>query len=398
MADSIIEISGADYCGKTTQATMLTYYQWEKPAHNFGGYGKYSDQFPIGLPPQDDWRWWFQETTPEQLGDALTSAYNTRQRAVEASPYELGIVERGASMVRAQLTANFATRRGVPVADCADEMGAIVDARLARPSAGTERYEFVLEDNAAWLDRIADCARYVRHARALNPDYTAGQNELYANYLLNLSSALGHFAAREQAIGVPVDAAAVDVQNVIRQHESLRELRLPTLLEQDPLIVGIGGLSESGKGTLAQKLADEHGFTRLKLGFFNETVRTDGQRYGDPHQVAMNAVHFIATNRHLKRVSFESFHGPHIAAELKALLGDRWKSIAIDVTDDERVRRTLHENPAADPAEVLAFQRKKDGVKLAQGMADYLELADIRASNDGSIDTMVETVVKGLGI
>ena len=396
MTDTIIEVSGADFCGKTTQATMLTYYQWEKPAHNFGGFGKYSDRFPANLPPQEDWRWWFQETTPEQLGDVLTSAYNARQHAAASSSYAIGVVERGATMVRAQLAANFATRRNVSVADCAEEMGSIVDARLARPAAA--RFEFVLEDDAAWLNRIGNCLRYVRSARQLNPDYTAYQNEFYAKYLMNLSSALGHFAAGEDTINVPVDTSAVNVQNAIRHHDALQGLHLPTLLEQDPLIVGIGGMSECGKGTLAQKLADEHGFTRLKLGYFNEVVRANGERYGDPHMIAMNALRFISTNRHLERASFESLYGPHIAAEFKTLLGDRWKAIAIEVSDDERVRRALREDPSADPAEVLAFQRKKDALKLSQGMAEYREVADIHVSNDGSIDTMVETVVKGLGI
>lgn len=400
MAETIIEVSGADFRGKSTQAELLTYFAWDKPTYNFGGFGKYSDRFPMNLPLQEDWRWWFQETTPEQLGDVLTEAYKARQHAVEMSPYEIGVVERGASMIRAQLTANFATRREIEVAECAEEMSTIIDTRLECPSKEVERFEFVLHEDTIWTEQIAPYLPYVRHARSQNPDYTSSQNEFYDQYLENLSRALGHFAVADYVIEVPVNGAAIDVQNSIRHHASLQRLKLPTLLEQNPLVMGIGGMSESGKGTLAQRLANDHGFTRLKLGFFNEMTRNadGGQRYGDPHLIAMNALRFLANNRHMDRVSLESLYGPHLPAEFKMLLGARWKTVMIEASDEVRMKRALKESDIDEAEAALALQRRKDSLKLAKGMTEYQEIADIFVNNEGSTDTMLKNVVEGLGI
>jgi len=165
--------------------------------------------------------------------------------------------------------------------------------------------------------------------------------------------------------------------------------------------VGLGGLSESGKGSVANELTDRYGFSRLKIGYFNEIVREGtGEQYGDPHEIAMNIVRFIANNRHLRRITLESFHSPNLAAELKLLLGERWQSIMLEVDKETRQRRTIEESrgEGIEADKAIATQAAKDTTKIERGALEYGHLADLRIDNSGPIEQTVSNIAKGLTI
>jgi len=151
---------------------------------------------------------------------------------------------------------------------------------------------------------------------------------------------------------------------------------------------------------IAEELSRKHGFTRLKLGFFNETARLQSEEYfGDPHVIAMNALRFIANNRHLERITFESFYGPHLASEFLTLLGsDRWKTIMLEVPDEVRRQRLIAQFPTANIDQIMEDQDRKDQQKLAQGILEYMEIADLRVDNSGTINQTVDRIIEGLKI
>jgi len=303
-------------------------------------------------------------------------------------------------MVRAQLVANFATRREVSIDDSVEEIDAFVSSKIEKPSPKTRKAEFILEIDQKWLDYMDGNLKYVRSPGSLADNFSKFQNEFYARYLTNLSEALGYFSRESSVAKVMVDRPAVDIQNSIRSHELISDLKLPQILEQDPLILGLAGLSESGKGTIAEELSRKHGFTRLKLGFFNETARLQSEEYfGDPHVIAMNALRFIANNRHLERITFESFYGPHLASEFLTLLGsDRWKTIMLEVPDEVRRQRLIAQFPTANIDQIMEDQDRKDQQKLAQGILEYMEIADLRVDNSGTINQTVDRIIEGLKI
>lgn len=238
---------------------------------------------------------------------------------------------------------------------------------------------------------------YLRRANAKGALYSQSQQDFYEQYQKNLAEALRLFSDISNVVITDVDGAAVDVQNKIRSQERIRDLRLPTILEQDPIVVGFSGLSEAGKGSIAQFMSERYGFTRLKLGFFNEISR-DGEPYGDARTIAMNAVHFIACNRHLKRVTFESLHGADLAAELKIMLGERWKTVFIDLADEKRTERLYSEKPSADLEVLTNEQRKKDNDKMIAGILGCKVLADIVVDNSGRLSETVDAIVKEINL
>lgn len=109
MSERIIEISGRDYIGKSTQADMLTYWSLQN-CKNFGGFGSFAHGIPNNQTEEELWNWWFRDTSFDELSDALVNAYLSRQDAVLNAPHDFVVVERGASMIGAQIAANFSTR------------------------------------------------------------------------------------------------------------------------------------------------------------------------------------------------------------------------------------------------------------------------------------------------
>lgn len=399
MAVNIIELSGADYSGKSTHAEMLTYFTL-KNIHNYGGYNNYGNAFPSGMNPGEFWTWWFEESSTEELGTAIVKAYNTRQSIAERSNYDVGVVERGETMVRAQLVANFATRREVDFHDCIEEVDSIVTSKILKPATGTHKSEFNLEMDKQWFDKMPERGKYVRNPANFDNNFSKYQNDFYSKYLSTLRQTISYYGEQSSAQKILIDRPAVDIQNIIRKHDLISELKLPVILEQNPLVVGIAGLSESGKGTVAEEMARRYGFTRLKLGYFNETSRiSTGDMYGNPNTIAMNALRFIANNRHLKRITFESLYGPHLAMEFMSLLGkDRWKAIMLEVPEDIRKKRLVNQYPDLDANEVILDQRIKDDQKLSQGILEYENIADFNIDNSGTIDETLDKIAKGLNL
>lgn len=238
---------------------------------------------------------------------------------------------------------------------------------------------------------------YLRRANSKNAPYSIAQQDFYEQYQKNLAKALQLISDTNDAVAIDVDGAAVDVQNKIRSHERIRDLRLPMILEREPVVVGLSGLSEAGKGSVAQYMSEQYGFTRLKLGFFNEISR-DGEHYGDARTIAMNALHFIACNRHLERITFESLHGANLAAELKIMLGDRWKTVFIELADEERIDRLHSEKPSVD-LEILANeQQEKDNDKIIAGILGCKALADVVVDNSGELSETVDIIVREINL
>lgn len=391
----LIEISGPDYVGKSTQAELLT-YATGRFAHNFGGYGGYSDKLPSQLSADEDFAWWFRDTNLPQLGNALIGAYHNRARVALASPHELKVVERGATMVRAQLAANFATRREVDITEVVDEVDALVVPRLGTVPASA-RTEFYLSEQPAWT---AQTHKLRQHGRQFKPDgngYSEAQNAFYAQYMHNVRSALAHYHAQGTGMmqHVAVDRSAVDVQNLIRSNSALTSLHLPILLNHPHHYVGLAGMSESGKSSLAANLAALHGFARFKLGFFNEATRQD-TAYGKPSAIALRIAHFLVTNRFIQRASFESFHDPRLSAELKLLLGDHWTTVYLETPADTRQARLLAESPHIDPRVLLAEQGAKDARKSFHGTPGHATIADIIIQNTGSPEEATARLVDHL--
>lgn len=391
----IIEISGLDYSGKTTQASLLSMETWRLHAHNFGSFEKYDDKIQSGISPQEHFNWWFKVLSPDEIAQLLVSSYEKRQEEIRSlSNVDLAIVERGRSMLIAQVAANYAIRLSLDPEDVLDRAIDVVENGTSDKFA---REEFMLVSDDSLIQLPSKTKKYTRNfVTNLDSPFTVEQDTYYAQYLEKLKRSLG-IVAREASLHlISIEQAAIDTQNKIRNHEALSIFDLPNIIPHDMTAVGIAGYSESGKSALAEKLSKDHGFTRLKLGYFNESRRDINGRYANPRKIALEVVHFIATNRHASRFSFESLYGPHLSAELKTILGDRWKSVLVKTSKDTRRNRLISQFPDNDTDELINVQMHKDEIKHDAGMSEYEEIADIIINNDGLLDETVNRLIREL--
>lgn len=394
MPRQIIEFSGPDYMGKSTQADMLTFETWDVHVHNFGSFGGYGEGIPKNLSARESFDWWFVTSSLDEMVNALTSAYIDRNHQASKSDVDVAVYERGRSAIKAQIVANFATRVNGNVADYIETVCKLVDAKLANLSDETLRTEVFLKPDGDWQLAQQKHQLYARNTSAPK-EFTDSQNQFYGLYLKNLEEVLNILMDKDD-VSLMVDRPAVDVNNSLRMDERILEGKLPQLLQHDPLIIGLSGMSESGKSQVADLLATEHGFSRLKLGYFNESQRAVNEKYANPNKIAMQVTHFLSTNRHLARVSFESLYGPEVSADLKLLLGERWKSVYIELDQATRIERLRKQNPDTDDILLLQQQTMKDVAKIAAGVETYRDYADVVVDNSGTASQTAARIMEGI--
>ncbi len=399
MAKTIIEISGPDFVGKSTQAELLTYETQALHVHNFGSLAGYSKKMPDSLSPQEFFKWWFEKSSFNELCSALIDAYNNRLATIEkAENLDIAVVERGRDMLRAQLVATFLTRENKNTKDTValEKITTAVENKIAKYMVDVprdSRVEIFLKPCKPWQSEIECYHKVLRSARSEGSSFSGSQNKLYANYQKNLSTVLE--LQTESNSSILVDCPAVDVQNVIRAQ--VRKHNIPPLFANNPVIVGLAGLSETGKGAVAQFLQDNFAFTRLKIGFFNEHSRDHQKAYAKPSKTALTITHFLATNRHIQRATLESLHGTDISIALKLILGERWVPTLLTSPDTLRVQRNNSQFTNTDPTKLRRDQQNKDKTKLKQGLAEYQEHADIVVDNSGTIKQTANKIVKHIG-
>jgi len=367
MADTIVEVSGADYTGKTTHADLLTFTPGVD-VHNFGGKKHYSDMWPPLMTPAEDWEWWFRETSLSELGAVLLDGYTRRQEVAYASDYDIAVVEKGAVMVRSQLAANFATRNEVGVDHFVEEADAFVSNHSTDPDAGRRRLEVVLESDEQWQSCQANAMPYIRNGRDLDSRYSGEQNEFYARYLQNLRQAIRHFHSGEV---IPVNRSTIEVQDEIRALLANKGLPFAPILGHRPLVVGITGQHDSGS-IVSEVLEQDFNFVPQQIPSPGENnPQIPGNVRGGYHAAAIRIIGQLVERPDVSRVLLGSEPCIQLSAELRTLMDTRWRLIFVD--DESRLHDDTHGNDAkVVPVTLDMADLAVPGEWSREQVADYL--------------------------
>ena len=202
-------------------------------------------------------------------------------------------------------------------------------------------------------------------------------DERYAKYQALLAETL-HIQAQRGDYHVVIDISddpILAVQRRIRTALSRLSFRVSDL--PDPGLERLwvlAGLSESGKSTVGELLRDEHGVTRLKIGYMLEVA---ARRHGvvDPYQWAETEqaeylsdelLRFAAAHK-VRALSLESAHRFVATRHLKRVWGQHCQVVYLDAPEDVRVSR------AGIPESTV---RARDAIKTQRGAARIAGIAD----------------------
>jgi thymidylate kinase len=383
----ILSLNGVDKVGKSTQARWLSL---DSGSVAIEVAAPLSQFHPAWREIADMTAWWFSPDNTDDFIDVILDSVRFRRESAESSRAQLVVFDRGLDMYFAVLVASIQVKLGATY----EEAHALVADRLHRKGGAG-----LGEDTALLLTHgDATAGQKMTFQRGDPSEHSEADRLRYAHY-----QTLLHQALRERgqdAEFVPIDARGpiLAVQNQIRG--VIRDrlgLTLPDLGRNIRRLIGLGGLSESGKSSVGDRLSREHGFGRLKIRYFAELM---ARRVGDVH--ALSVEEFVRlfvqelngyANAHpfVENFSIESLHDPDLPAQLIKVFGDRFRVIYCECDRDLAARRIARDQEL--PLErAVAIVAAKDKTKLGRGADRVKELAHHPIDNNGTREALLAAV------
>ncbi|GAB3866028.1 hypothetical protein ACFPIJ_13450 [Dactylosporangium cerinum] len=377
---TVISLNGADNVGKSTQLRWLATAVADSSMR--GTIDRWHTRW-VEVSEGDFSRWWFQDSSTTEHVQLVFDSHAARRKGADESVL---LEDRGWPMLVAVCAATAAVKDGLPPATALHLVESLVEDLRPTLASGVH----ILLRHSVDPSREAALA-LAREAAPPSPWYAGYQRALAA--ILELQAARGDYPI----VVVRDDRSILDIQRDVREQliaigVGARGLPLAAL---DRVWV-LAGLSESGKSTVGALLRDEHGVTRLKIGYLLDVAAARAQ-VTDPYtawneleqaeHLVEELVCFSASSK-ASTVSLESAHRYEATRHLRRLMGGLCQVVYVHADAPAREFR------AAEP---LASLRRRDVIKQDRG-ADRIETdADWVLNNSGSLAALklgVTTMVR----
>lgn len=378
MSDKPVSVSlnGVDNVGKSTQAAWLR--RGILGAHAVGTIDAWDPRWRQ-VAAGDFAQWWFADSsTAEHVALVLAG-----HRARRSGSGHLALEDRGLPMLRAACAATAVIKEGISAGEA---LGLVERIAASLPAAESRREVHVLLRRA---DNPAEEARkaLLRERRPADERYAAYQRALAQ--IVAVQAERGQYDAVLE-IG---DAPVLDVQRRLRTRLASFGISAAPIPDASPgRLWVLAGLSESGKSTVGALLRDEHGATRLKIGYLLEiaalrTRTADPYTWPEPEQAERLTEEILRFTEACKAgtVSIESAHRLEATAHLKRVWGDRCQVVYVDAPFSAR---------AARAAETIDQLRARDAIKTGRGADRIKGTADHVIDNSGPVSALKFAVAR----
>lgn len=368
-----VSFNGTDRSGKSEQIALLKWrgtsdFHFTRPIIH------YSTRWPK-LDPLAHSKWWFEEVPIHDFVEIMIESLNARDSDRIEDLTE--VWDRGPRMCQAVCAAVWAIREeNKPLEELLNRVGQMFKRGLhIQPDT-----EIRLGLDKTYMGNLAQLVAMVRP----RPERPKWMNERYARYQANLGQAL-EILDTEKAFDFEHTASsccAIAVHNNVSEFlASTLGYGLGPVLTNLRLILGLSGMSESGKDSIGEFLRREYGATRLKFRYFSQYLLSSGQDVG-PRNVSYEVLRFAQMHGY-PLFTVESLHGYGASAFLKLLLGDRYQVVFVDTKRAQRIRRSAdHLGITLQQAEQDIARR--DQQKMEGGIEEVRSLADHLVDNNHS--------------
>lgn len=376
-----VSLNGVDNIGKTTQLAWL-HRGW--PEASLVGSVNAWDQRWEHVAGGDFAHWWFVTSTTAEHVNLVLRSHLARRRG--SGP--IALEDRGLPMLRATCAATAAVKEALHPAEALARVDKLA-AHLTTGLAAAHREFHVLLRRSTDTRQEAD--------EALRRE-TQPVDERYAAYQLALAEILAlQVAHGDYHVVLDVaDAPILTVQKQIRGHvidhlAGTEHTLQPLPLDRLPQVWLLGGMSESGKSTIGELLRDEHGVTRLKIGYLLDVAALRAG-VSDPYEAWTEQEQATRLTDEILRfadatkapaISLESAHRFDAVAHLKATWGDRLQVLYADAPFSLRATRT---------SEPEAQLKERDSLKARRGADRIIDIADHVIDNSTSLGGLKTTV------
>ena len=380
-----ISINGPDNVGKTTQIELLPQ---SFDVYLAGSLHESDDELGdmVNNGTLKDW-WW--SCSDEDFVCRIFAALGSRcRKSLDKEQAAVAIFDRGVVMFQAVATSVSAVKSdGHNLANARNKVNEIIERnKLHVPE---EQLTILLKHGSSLEESIN-----------LTLEREPGEtDERYRLYQTLLQTEL-QFQEREGRYHHIIIASAsrtfTNVQDQIRQIISRRTSHplFAPLMHNLNRIYAFGGLSESGKSSLAQSLCTHYGSRqafRSKIVYFAEQAseKVGKSIYScSEKEQALRLLHELErfSNCHywLKVLTIESLHRYTASAWLKTWLGDKLQVIYVDTTEEKRLGRSL---VSSDSLKV------NDTMKLQRGADRIQDFADLVLDNNGTFADTLQSMI-----
>ena len=360
-----IGINGIDNSGKSTHVRILPFFS----ANDVRVMESLSRYVPeLALLPRESFQWWM-GSSPVDFCHAIAAGVRARINDVRD---DICILNRGTFMFKAVCLAKWSmheTRMSVP------RLSEYVSGIFCKHGVSEDEVNVLLTKDQRYIERTKTLRSFVTTSAHKASPFNQEENRLYDRYQSHLAEAVEQIMSESGVIiTVPVGSSILAVQNAIRTELNavIGKPVFISLAAKTDRVVGLSGMSESGKSTMAEKLVAESGGFRLKLNFFNFEPMPDCSQ---EESIAVKLLLFCHTHYFRRHFTIESLHGIALSAYLKLFFGDMFQIVYLDTPFDERARRWQSATGVAWE-EAAESVRGRDAEKEALGCSRIMYIAD----------------------